>query len=117
MSHRLLDRDRAALRESEQIEPLETERVDDHGEIADPGIEIEVLAGPVGQARPSLVVPHDREVAREKLDLAPDRALPRVLEVGEPVRGPDEWRTVSVDGIGEADAVRCGDEANPRWLH
>src|SRR5690606_37471436 len=60
----------------------------------------------------------DREVAREELDhVAPDRALPCVLEMGEPVGGPDERRTVAEHRIREADPVRSRHEAYRRWPH
>src|SRR5690606_32628452 len=107
-----------ALRKTEQVEALDAERIHDDAEIGDPGIEGEILVGPVREAAPALVVANDREVPREELDhVPPDGAFPRVLEMREPMGGPHERGAVTVHGVGEANAVRSGDETYRRCPH
>ena len=61
----------------------------------------------------ALVVADDRRDRPEVVEeVAPDRALPVVLEVAEPARGDDERRAGSVDRVREPCAVGRAAEAN-----
>ena len=80
----------------------------DHGlEVLDPAVEREVADVPVGHPAAALVVAHEAEVVAEEADpVAPDRALPVVFEVAQPVRGLDQhWARAGL-GPGELHAVR-----------
>ena len=81
---------------------------------ADPCVEREVVDVPVGQPAAPLVVA-DQPVAGRQVapPVPPDRALPVVVEVGEPVGRLHQWRPVADRGVGEAHAVRRGAELDP----
>ena len=113
MLHRVGDRDRRALRDAEQRKALEAGRVDDELEIAQPGLEAQILDVPVGKAAAALVVADEPMRARQ-LDepVPPDRAVPVELEVAQPVRDLDERRALAGFGVRDARAVIAGAEAN-----
>ncbi len=79
----------------------------DHGlQILDPALEREVADVPVGHTAPALVVTHEAEVIAEEANpVSPDRALPFVFEVGQPVRGLDQHGSRARLGPGELDSV------------
>ena len=73
----------------------------------------EVVDVPVGHPEAALVVADDRrDLAEVVEEVAPDRALPVVLEVAEPARRDDERRPRSVDGVGEPRPVSRSAEAD-----
>src|SRR5262249_17616390 len=92
MSHSIGHADRSPLRNSEQDERLLRVGRRDHGlQILDPALEGKVADVQVGHPAPALVVAHEAEVfAEEANPVPPDRALPFVLEVRQPVRGLDQ---------------------------
>ena len=103
-------RDGRAAGHAEEGEPLDSGRRDDRLEVGQPRAEREVVDGPVGQPEASLVVSDDRRERPELVEeVAPDRALPVVLEVAEPARRDDERRTAAVDRVREPDAIRRPD--------
>jgi len=68
--------------------------------------EREVADVPIGHPEAALVVADDgSELAELVEEVAPDRALPVLLEVAEPARDDDEGRAAAVDRVREADAV------------
>ena len=93
--------------------PVGSRRVDDRLQIVGPLIERQGAAVPVAHAAAALVVAHEPAVRREELDpVLPDRALPLVLEMREPVGGLDHDRTGARFGPRQARPVRRGDVAN-----
>ena len=112
MARRVLDRDRAALRMPEQHEALEPGSLRHGLEVAHQRIEGD-LRVPVGKAGAPLVHTRHRVVARKRLDpRTPDRALPLVLEMREPVRRLEKRRPVAGDRVGNARAVGAPAEAD-----
>ncbi len=92
---------------------LEAEVVDDRLEVFDQRVEREVPDVVVGKAVAALVVAHQRAVPREVDEpVPPHRALPVVVEMGDPVRGAYERRSRPDRRVREACAVRCGAEAD-----
>ena len=117
--HRVGDARRRALRDSEQRERLARRgRFDDLLQVVDPALEGEVGDVPVRHPAAALVVADEAEVPAEEADpVAPDRALPLELEMGEPVRGLDQQRARSRLGPGELHAVARAQIADPlAWL-
>ena len=109
------DRHRPALGHRHHREPVDP-AVLDHGlQVADPGLEREVLDVAVGQAVPAFVVPDHRghltEVAQE---VPPHRALPVVLQVAEPAGRDHQRRPGAVHGVRDPHAV--GGAAEPHVL-
>ena len=73
----------------------------------DPALEREIAHVPVGHPAAALVVADEAEVLGEEPDpVPPDRALPLVLEMRQPVGGLDQQRAGAGLGPGELDAVR-----------
>src|SRR5215510_6187152 len=108
MSHGIGHADRSPLRNSEQDERLPQIGRLDHGlQILDPTIEGEVADVQVSHPAPALVVAYEAEVfAEEANPVPPDRALPFVFEVGQPVRGLYQHGPRTRLGPGELDSVR-----------
>ena len=107
VTDRVGDGDCTALRQPEQREPLDTDRVHDELEVVDPGVEAEVVHVPVGQAAPTLVVADQPVPLGEAVEpVRPDQTVPLQFEVGQPVRRLDQWRSVAGFGVRDADAVR-----------
>src|SRR6185437_5322535 len=114
MAKRVRDRDGAALRDAEQGEAVQLQVVDDGLEIADPGLERELVDRPVGEAAAALVVADQSVIAGQLPDpVAPDRALAVVLEVTEPVGRLHQRLAAPAGGVGDTRSVGCGAEADP----
>ena len=102
MGDRKGQRDRGAAGHAEEREPLEAGGLHDRLEVAETRLEAEVVDVPIGHAEAALVVADDRGDRPERLEeVAPDRALPVVLEMAQPTRGDDQRRAGPVDGVGE----------------
>ena len=87
MTGRVGDRHRAALGHTEQREPLQAEVVDDGFEVLHEGVEREVVDVVRRQPAAPLVVADELAPPGEADEpVAPDRALPVVVEMGDPVR-------------------------------
>ena len=85
------DRDRAALRDAEQREPVELGGVDDGLEIRDQDVERGVGRVAVRQAAAARVVAMEAVALAERVEPGtPHRRLPVDVDVGQPVGGPDE---------------------------
>ncbi len=113
--HRVGDRDGTALGDAEQREALEARGVDDGLEVADEGVEGDVVTVPVGQAVAALVVAQQRVALGQPADhVPPDRALPVELQVVQPVGGLDERGPLPGGRPGNAGAV--GGRAEPDLL-
>ncbi len=111
MPGRVGDRERRALRRTEQGEAREAGSCDDRLEIGEPRRERDIGDVPVGKTAAALVVSHECVVSREfGQPRAPDRAFPVALEVGHPVGRAHERRAFADGRIGEAHAVRSGAE-------
>src|SRR5262245_59036535 len=108
MSHGIGHADRSPLRNTEQDERLLRVGRRDHGlQILDPAIEGKVADVQVSHPAPALIVAHEAEVfAEEANPVPPDRALPFVLEVGQPVRGLYQHGPRTRLGPGELDTIR-----------
>src|SRR5206468_4345005 len=97
----------------EEGEPLEAGGFEDRLEVTDSCLDREVVDVPVGHPEAALVVADDgRDLTELIEEVAPDGALPVVLEVAEPARDDDEWRAAAVDRISEADAVGASAETD-----
>src|SRR6266542_1563551 len=114
MANGVGDRDRAALRESEQDEPVELGRIDHCLEISHEALERELLRLAIREPASALVVPDDAVTTPELFEpVLPDRALPVVLQVREPVRSLDDGRADPVLRVGDRRPVRATAEADP----
>jgi hypothetical protein len=108
MARRVLDRDRSALADPEQRETLEPGGVDDHLEVARPGIGRHIDEGAIREPGAAQVVAQQREFAREVLQPgAPGEATPLVLEVVEPRSGHHQRRAAPAHRISDARAVEA----------
>ena len=106
MARRIRDRDGPALREAEDREMLEPELVDDGLEVPTMRLEREVVDVVIGEAVAPLVVAHECATLREADEpMPPHRALPVVVEVGDPVRGTHERRARTDRREREASAI------------
>ncbi len=106
MTHRISDGDRRALADRQQVEAFELEAIGDAFEVVDEGLERQVGRIPVAEAVAALVVADERAAARELLDpVPPQRAVPVVLDMVEPVRGLDRRRPLAGHRISEPRAV------------
>ena len=102
-------RDRRALRDAEQRKALQAGGVDDRLQIADPGLDRQLADLRVREAAAALVVAQDRVALAKPIEpMAPDRAFPVQLEMGQPGRDPHQRRTAAVHRVGETGAVRRG---------
>ena len=109
--HRRLNR--AALRHCEQRKALQAVRLDDAFEIADEGIERDVVHLPVRQPVAAGVIADQPMLGRKRMQkVAPDRTLPVVFEMVEPVGGLDQRRSLAGERVGDANAIGSGAEMN-----
>jgi hypothetical protein len=114
---RILDGDGPALREREQRELIQAGGVDHRFQVGHERVQVELARIGIRQPAAALVVAKDREAAAQLLEpVAPDRALPVVLEVGQPVRDLDERRSGPVRRVRDPDVVR-GDTETDGLLH
>src|SRR5215475_10072892 len=99
--------DRPALRNAQHGERFsEVGRVDDVLNVLDPPLEREVADVPVGHSATALVVTNVTEaVAEEAYPMTPDRTLPFVLEMGQPISRLDDHRSSTRFSPGELDSV------------
>src|SRR2546425_3521272 len=105
--------DRAALRQTHQYEPFNSERIDDRLQVVDPRIERKVIDDPIGQTASPFVVPDISMEPRKFLDpMPPDRAFQIELNVAQPIRRPDERGTVAGHPAGDAYPVFGGTETD-----
>jgi hypothetical protein len=82
IASRVCDRHRAALRDADQGEPREPDRVDDGLEIVHERLEGDVRNIAIGEPVASLVIPDQGPIAAELVQpVAPHAAPPLVLEV------------------------------------
>ena len=113
MAGRVGDGDGAALRNTKQREAVQPEVVDHGLQVLQPRAERQVGDVVVGQAASPLVVAHQHVLAGQPDEpVAPHRALPVVVEMGDPVGGPHQWRARADGGVGEPGAVGSGAEAD-----
>jgi len=114
MACRVCDRDRRALRHPEERKAVKRRRIHDGLEIPHPSVHRQITDLPVGQPAAGLVIADERVGPAELFEpVPPDRVLPVVLKMREPVRGLDDRRPTTVGRVGEAQAVRRGAEADP----
>ena len=99
------------LRNSEEGETVEGERVNDGLKVTHPRVEGNIRDVAIGEAGPAFVVADEAEILGQILEeMTPDGALPIELEVVEPVGGFDEERAVAHCRVGDAEAViGCGE--------
>jgi hypothetical protein len=96
------------LGDAQEREPVETEVVDDGCQVLHPGVERKDGDVVVGQAAAALVVAHERVLAGQADEpVTPHRALPVVVEMGDPVGGPHQRWAGADGGVGEPRAVGC----------
>src|SRR5262245_61129512 len=107
------NRDRAPLRNAKQREAVQAGRFDKAFEIVHKSFESDIVHFPIGKPIAALVVA-DQSMLSGKLaeEIAPDRTLPIVFEMVEPVSGLDQRRTLSGHGVGDPDAIACGAKVN-----
>src|SRR5215510_693791 len=116
MTHRVGNRDRAALRNPKQRKPLHSGRLDNAFEVAYKSVERNVIELPIGQAVAARIVPDQPVFGGEDMQqVTPDRALPVVFEMIEPIGGFDQRRAMSCERIGNADSIGRGAEVNLLW--
>src|SRR5262249_41411976 len=106
---------RGPLRNAEQGERrLDPGRVHDRLQVLHPILEGHVAHGAVRHPASALVVAQEPEVPGEEADpMPPDRALPLVFEVGQPVRGLDHNGAGARFGPRETEAVPGAEIADP----
>ena len=103
---RIRHRDRCRLGDAEQRESLQAHRIDDRFKIADPHVGRRIADVRIRKPAASLVISDEGVPVAELLQpMAPDGAFPVELEMTEPGRDPDEWRTGPMDGISQTHAV------------
>src|SRR6201999_1730762 len=86
---------------------------DDRLEIGNPGLDRRIAWLRVREPAPPLVVPHHRVALTESAQpVAPDRALPVEVEMGQPGGDPDERWPPPVHCVCETGAIRSTAEAN-----
>ena len=114
MSRRVGDGDRSTLGDAQEDESVEVRGVDHGLQIGHPGFEGEVLDVPVGESATPFVVT-DQPVAAGQLPppVPPDRALPVVVEMVEPVGRLDQRRSGTDRGIGEAYTTLANAQSDP----
>ncbi|HEX5628109.1 MAG TPA: alpha/beta hydrolase, partial [Usitatibacteraceae bacterium] len=95
-NHILLPQEPAFRQFFDELEAFEAGGIHHRFQVAHPGFEGDVRHVAIGEPAAALVHAQQPVIARERLDpRLPDRALPLVLEMGQPVRRPDERRTVT----------------------
>ena len=105
MANGVRDRDRSALRDTEQGKALTAARVGDRFEIAHPCLERQ-LGVPIGQSASARVITDQRVVERERAQpMSPHRARAIEFQMTQPVRRLDERRSRAGRRIGDAHAV------------
>lgn len=113
MAMRVLDCHRAALRDPHQREPRQSEFVDDRLQVGDEGLQRDIRRILVGQTTAALVVSHQRPVPGQVAHpVLPDRAVPLVVEVRDPMGGPHQRRAAADRGVRDTGAVLGGAETN-----
>src|SRR5919106_5251568 len=90
--HSVRHANRTTLRYSEQCERSGWIRCRDYGlQILYPMLKREIADLPICHTTPALVVTHEAKVIAEETNpVSPDRTLPFIFEMREPVRGLDE---------------------------
>src|SRR5262249_58897167 len=108
MAHRIVNGYSSSLRDPHKRE-LPRSSGFDHGlKIADPGAHRDVIGFPAGEPVGALIVTNDGVPAREFGDpVAPDRAVPFVFQMIEPVRRLNQWIARPDGGVGDAHPVIC----------
>jgi hypothetical protein len=106
VAHRIGDRNRTSLRIAQQRETVDPCRIHDGGDVIDPRVERYVGDVPIGEAGAARVVA-DQPVLMRKPDeeMAPDRTIPIVFQMVEPIAGLHQGRTVPAERIGQAHSV------------
>src|SRR6184192_2512246 len=113
MTRRVGNRDSAALRNPKQRKSLYSGRLNNAFEVAYEAVERNVIELPIRQAVAARVVPDQPVVGGEDMQqVTPDRALPVIFEMIEPIGGFDQRRALSCERIGNADSIGCGAEVN-----
>src|SRR5216684_2825785 len=113
MPDRIGDGDGATLRDPQQRKPLQAIGVNDALEITHERLEGNILHVPVGETISPLVVA-DQPVSRgDRLKhVAPDRTLPVIFQMVEPVRGLHQRWPLADRGVGDSHPVGRGTELN-----
>src|ERR1700677_3877888 len=113
MAHRIGDRYRASLRDTEQREAFEAGSVHDGFEVADKGLQRNIFDIAIRETVAACVVADQRVVARQlAIEVPPDRTLQIELEMRHPVSGLHERRSAADARIGELHAVGGHAEMN-----
>ena len=108
-----------ALRNAEQRERRPAARRVDHClEVGQLPVERQIRGVPVGHPAAALVVAHEPEVSREELHpVTPDRALPLVFEMAQPVRRLDDGGAGAGLGPRQPDTVARSQETDALGGH
>src|SRR5262245_31732218 len=116
MTHRVGNRDRAALRNPKQRKSLYSGCLDNAFEVAYEGVERNIIDFPIGQSVAARIVPDQLVFGGEDMQqVTPDRALPVIFEMIEPIGGLDQRRAPSCERIGNANSIGSGAEVNLLW--
>jgi hypothetical protein len=100
------DCDRSALRDAEEGKSLEPNHVHHGLEVAHPALERQIGRVPVTEPAAALVIPDDRAAGGElHQERTPDRALPVVFQVAEPVGRLDQRRSFAGRRIRQTNPV------------
>src|SRR6185503_173894 len=99
--------DWSTLRNAEQREWLaDLSRIDDRFQILDPALKRQITDIQIGHSAAALVITNVAEIVAEKsYPMPPDRTLPFILEMRQPVRGLDHHRSRTRLRPGELDAI------------
>src|SRR5262249_9776785 len=106
-------RNRTPLRNAKQCEAVRAGRFDNAFEIVHKSFERDIVDVPIGKPVAALVVT-DQSMLSGKLaeEIAPDRTLPVVFEMVEPVSGLDQRRTLPGHSVGDPDTIARSAKVN-----
>lgn len=105
----IADRDRTALRPRQQVEPLQTEMVDESVQIETFRFHGELGAVTIRQPVAVFVIHDHPEVAGQRLEEQGRRLPPQPFQVRRPTRHDDQRWTIACGSVGNRHPVRPGE--------
>jgi hypothetical protein len=113
MADRVHDRDRRRLRDTEQNEAIQADRVDHRLQIGDPRLDRQITDLAVRQPAATFVVSDEQMILGELTHpVPPHRTLEVEVEVRQPRRHANDRRSPPADSVGKPHAIGSGAEAN-----
>ena len=106
------ERYRPAFRHATESKRFEAEVVCDGDDVLDPSVEGEVLHVAAGQATATLIHLNPGDPMCGGVDAQRGEEHGVKVEMADPSRNPDEGHALTLNGVGDADAVGSGDVAD-----